>query len=127
EISASGILWTHNDDRLPVLYGLDTTGRIVKTIHLNHRNNGWEDLAMDNERNLYIGAFGNNKNDRKDLAILKIKQPETNQETVVNAEVIRYEYSDQQHFPPDRSRMNFDADAFVSISDSLYIITKNRT
>ena len=127
EMSASGMLWTHNDDRYPVLYALDSTGHVVKAIHLNERNNGWEDLAQDSEGNFYIGAFGNNNNNRKDLAILKIPDPESVTQTIINAEIIRYVYSDQRAFPPAESQLNFDADAFTSKDDSLFIFTKNRT
>jgi hypothetical protein len=127
ELTSSGLLWTHNDDRFAILYGLDTTGGVVKTIHLNHRNKGWEDLTLDSNGNLYIGAFGNNENNRQDLEILKIPPPDGMNDAIVNAEVIRFTYPDQRDFPPHDRNKNFDADAFVSIGDSLYIFTKNRT
>lgn len=127
EVTGSGLLWTHNDDRLPVLYALDTTGQIVRTVHLNHPNNGWEDLTRDDHGNLYIGAFGNNKNDRKNLMILKLPDPDSITSLVTNAELIEFSYSDQRQFPPPDQYKTFDADAFVSLRDSLYIFTKNRT
>ena len=127
EISSSGLLWTHNDDRLPILYGLDSSGNILRTVHLNHNNNGWEDLTSDHQGNFYIGAFGNNKNDRKNLEILKLPDPETVVDDVINAGVIKFFYSDQQQFPPPDTHKNFDADAFISLRDSLFIFTKNRT
>ena len=127
EMTSSGLLWTHNDDRLPILYGLDTAGNIIKTVHLNHSNNGWEDLTRDDQGHFYIGAFGNNKNNRKNLEILKLPDPETVAGNVINAGVIRFSYPDQRQFPPPDSHKNFDADALVSIGDSLFIFTKNRT
>ena len=126
-MSASGTLWTHNDDRLPILYGLDSLGNILRTIHLNHPNHGWEGLARDQHGNLYIGAFGNNRNDRKDLAIYKINDPDEISDQVINAGIISFSYSDQRAFPPGEQQMNFDVDAFISIGDSLYLFTKNRT
>ena len=127
EITETGLLWTHNDDRFSILYGLDTLGNIVRTIHLNHPNNGWEDLTRDQKGNLYVGSFGNNQNQRRDLAIYKIAKPENITDQVYTAGVIEYRYPDQHEFPPPEGRKNFDADAFTSIGDSLYLFTKNRT
>jgi hypothetical protein len=127
ETTSPGNLWTHNDDRYPILYCLDTAGNVKKVVHLNHPNNGWEDLALDEKGNLYVGSFGNNNNDRKDLRIYKVPAPERISDAVYSAEVIEFHYQDQHAFPPPESKRNFDADAFISQRDSLYIFTKNRT
>jgi WD40 repeat protein len=127
EVANAGELWTHNDDRQSILYRLDTTGNIRATIHLNHPNRGWEDLTMDKNGTLYIGSFGNNKNNRKDLAVYKIPTPDSITQPVYTAGVIRFSYPDQHAFPPDAGKHNFDVDAFVSKNDSLYLFTKNRT
>ena len=127
QMTPSGLVWTHHDDRFPILYGLDSTGAVAKAVHLNERNNGWEDLARDSHGNIYIGAFGNNNNDRKDLAILKIPDPESITQPIINADIIRYVYSDQHDYPPAKRHWNFDADALISKDDSLFIFTKNRT
>lgn len=127
EITSSGLMWTHNDDRFPILYGLNSSGSIERVIHLNHINKGWEDLTKDERGNIYIGAFGNNMNNRKDLAILKVPDPETLKADVINAEVIEFSYPDQRDFPPADGNKNFDADAVVALRDSLFIFTKNRT
>jgi len=120
-------LWTHNDDGLPVLFCVDTTGKLTRSIHINSVNKGWEALALDKDRNLYIGAFGNNKNERVDLKILKIKNPETTETLVIQPEIINFKYEDQHAFPPPVNLRNFDADALIAIDSSLYIFTKNRT
>jgi hypothetical protein len=127
EITYSGLLWTHNDDRFPILYGLNASGSIERVIHLNHLNKGWEDLTKDEDGNLYIGAFGNNMNNRKDLSVLKIPDPESVTAEIINAEVIEFSYPDQRDFPPADGKKNFDADAMVALRDSLFIFTKNRT
>ena len=120
-------LWTHNDGGVPALYCLDTLGNLVRTIQLNHKNSGWEDLAFDDNRNLYVGGFGNNKNDKRVLKIYKIPDPENISETVVTGKIIEFVYEDQKEFPPSPSERNFDADAFIALGDSLLIFTKNRT
>lgn len=127
EVTIPGHLWSHNDDRFPVLYCLDTIGNVIKTIHLNHPNNGWEDLTLDEQGNLYIGSFGNNENNRKNLRIYKVTQPEIITDQVYTAGIIDFHYQDQDEFPPPKSKQNFDVDAFVSKGDSLYLFTKNRT
>jgi hypothetical protein len=127
EITSSGTLWTHNDGGVPILFGLDSAGNVVKTIQLNHPNSGWEDVTIDSKGNLYVGSFGNNKNDKKQLKIYKIGDPETINEKVVNAEIIKYSYADQNTFPATATKKNFDMDAMAAFGDSIYLFTKNRT
>jgi hypothetical protein len=126
-ITSPGKFWTHNDDGIPVLFCIDSTGNLTKSIHLNSINKGWEDLALDKHNNLYIGAFGNNTNDRKDLRILKISNPELTKAQLVTPEIINFTYEDQYSFPPRPASKNFDSDALIALDSSLYIFTKNRT
>jgi len=120
-------LWTHNDGGLPMLYCIDTAGNVLKTIQLNHPNSGWEDLAVDKNGNLYVGAFGNNGNDKKELKIYKIPTPDSVTEKVVSAGIIKYKYADQHAYPPPPHARNFDMDAFIAMGDSLFLFSKNRT
>ncbi|HCZ35727.1 MAG TPA: hypothetical protein DHV26_07345 [Cytophagales bacterium] len=126
-ITSPGKFWTHNDDGIPVLFCIDSTGDIINSIHINSINKGWEDLAVDNHSNIYIGAFGNNTNDRKDLRILKIPNPESTNTPMVLPEIISFSFEDQCSFPPHPASKNFDADALIAVDSSLYIFTKNRT
>jgi hypothetical protein len=119
--------WSHNDDGIPALYCLDGTGNLVKAVQLNSVNRGWEDLAQDDKGNFYIGGFGNNKNDKKDLKIYKIPSPGTITETLAIPEIIFYSYSDQKYFPPDKTNRNYDVDAFIEWDGSLFLFTKNRS
>lgn len=127
EITKDKVMWTHNDGGVPFLYGLDSTGTIVKTIQLNHPNSGWEDLTIDQNGDMYVGSFGNNKNDKQSLKIYKIGNPENITEKILNAGIIKYKYKDQHAFPPSPSNKNFDMDAMIAKGDSLYLFTKNRT
>lgn len=126
-ITSRDKFWTHNDDGIPVLFCIDSTGTLINSIHLNSVNKGWEDLTLDKHNNLYIGAFGNNTNDRKDLRILKISNPELTKALMVAPEIINFTYEDQFSFPPHPASKNFDADALIALDSSLYIFTKNRT
>ncbi|MBN8577746.1 MAG: hypothetical protein J0L66_12445 [Cytophagales bacterium] len=126
-ITSAGKFWTHNDDGIAVLFCVDSTGSLINSIHINSLNNGWEDLAMDSLRNIYIGAFGNNQNDRRDLKILKIANPEFIKTPVALPDIINFSYEDQVAFPPPLRDRNFDADAMIVLGNYIYIFTKNRT
>lgn len=110
------------------IYALNLKGDIVKSFDVkNVKNEDWEDLATDLDGNLYIGDFGNNQNYRKDLVIYKLPNPEKEKGDKIEAEKIEFEYPEQTAFPPKKSDLNFDAEAFFHWGNSLYIITKNRT
>jgi hypothetical protein len=120
-------LWSHNDDGIPAIYCLDSAGTLLRAVQLNCLNRGWEDLTQDEEGNFYIGGFGNNKNDKKELRIYKIPNPEQITAPVTEPSIIQYTYSDQKAFPPDNTNKNFDVDAFFAWEGSLYLFTKNRS
>ncbi len=122
-------LWMHNDGGdAPKLYQLDTNANIVRTIYVkNAFNTDWEDLALDDSLNFYIGDFGNNSNDRKDLRIYNLKNPYKNQSDTQYADTLTFSFENQNRFPPDISALNFDAEAFFYLDSSLFIFTKNRT
>jgi hypothetical protein len=119
--------WSHNDDGIPALYCLDSAGNLLRAVQLNSINRGWEDLTRDDDGNIFIGAFGNNKNDKKTLKIYRIPDPEKITEAMTLPEIIEYKYADQKHFPPDKSNKNFDVDAFFESEGFLYLFTKNRS
>lgn len=119
--------WSHNDDGIPAVYCLDSAGHLLRAVQLNTINRGWEDLTLDDAGNLYIGAFGNNKNDKKDLKIYRIPNPDSIAQAVTVPDIISYSYSDQKSFPPDKSRKNFDVDALFEWDGWLYLFTKNRS
>lgn len=109
------------------IYQVDLKGNLLREIKVkNAKNVDWEDLARDENGNLYIGDFGNNANDRKDLVIYKLPNPENEPGDKIEAEQIRFNYPEQTEFPPDREKLYYDAEAFFYHSDFLYIITKNR-
>ncbi|MEZ0541801.1 hypothetical protein [Fibrella arboris] len=122
-------VWTHNDGGgRPTLYAVSLTnpGTLVDSLALPQLQNvDWEDVArQDSSRigdaRLFIADLGNNVNNRRDLAIYivdpkRIKAPET----------IRLRYADQTAFPP-RQR-NFDSEAVFYRSDSLFMLSKNRS
>ena len=109
------------------IYQVDFKGNLLKEIEVKNAKNGdWEDLAKDDNGNLYIGDFGNNTNNRKDLVIYKLPNPQNESGDKIEAERIRFNYPEQTEFPPEREKLFYDAEAFFYHSEFLYIITKNR-
>lgn len=126
-VKESDLIWMVNDaGNSSILFGINTKGKIIKTVKVNDENNDWEDLASDDNGNLYIGDFGNNKNDRENLTILKIKNGDLNSDTPIGAENISFYYPEQKKFPPKKKKRYFDCEAFFYLNDSLYLFTKSR-
>jgi hypothetical protein len=109
------------------IYQVNYKGDLLKELKVkNAKNNDWEDLATDGN-NVYIGDFGNNSNDRKNLAIYKISDPNLERGDEIESEKIEFNYPEQTHFPPKKDKFLFDAEAFFYCQNNFYIITKNRT
>ncbi len=121
--------WTHNDSgNSAILYCLDTTCTIVRTISISGAaNTDWEDLAKDDEGNLYIGDFGNNSMIRTDLHVLIVPEIDAATGSAEVSDTIRFSYPDQHHFPPIGNYGNFDMEAFVWYNDSLHLFSKDRS
>ncbi|WP_252735793.1 hypothetical protein [Zobellia sp. B3R18] len=113
-----------NDD---VITKVDFKGEILKEFKVkNAKNHDWEDLTEDKKGNLYIGDFGNNASDRKDLVIYKLPNPEYETGDHITAEQIAFKYPEQKRFPPKKKERYYDAEAFFHYNNYLYIFTKNR-
>lgn len=122
-------LITHNDSGgEAALYEIDSlTGNYTRKVTIsNASNNDWEDICADSLY-IYIGDFGNNSGSRTNLKIyrLLISDYLNTPNDTVTADTINFNYADQIDFTPTSYSTNFDAEAIVSIGDSLYILTKN--
>lgn len=128
-ITPAGKLWSNNDSgNAPNLYEVNSGGGLLRTLHIaNTDNTDWEDLAIDNQGRIYIGDFGNNSNNRQDLVIYRIPNPDLLSSDTAMADTISFKYANQRTFPPNTSEWNFDCEGFFWFQDSLYLFTKNRT
>ncbi|MBT7554481.1 MAG: hypothetical protein HN599_04250 [Flavobacteriaceae bacterium] len=119
----NNLLITHNDSGGEAsLYYMSKEGEILKTRKIESASNkDWEDLTKD-EKYIYIGDFGNNFNNRKDLKIFKV--PIDINSTEKN-EIISFNYPEQDSFKINRNTV-YDAEGLISIDDKLLIFTKNR-
>ena len=93
----------------------------------NAENNDWEDITRDNAGNLYIGDFGNNENDRRNLSILKLDLKEASQKSANVIQTTKFHYEGQNEFPPKKSNLLYDCEAFVEKEGNFYLFTKNRS
>ncbi len=123
-----GLLWTINDSGGEnKVYAFDFTGKIQKEIEVvGAENEDWEEIAQD-EKNIYIGDFGNNFGMRKNLKIYIIKKKNIGKDSIqkVVSKTIRYHYSDQKDFGFQRQTTPYDCEAMVEFDNVLYIFTKN--
>lgn len=125
-VPKSDLIWMVNDSgNKPVLFGLDYKGKIIKEIDIRAKNHDWEDLASDENGTIYIGDFGNNSNNRKNLSIIIVEQNELD-EKKAEVDEIEFEYPNQHKFPPKNKNKYFDTEAFFYFKSSLYILTKSR-
>jgi hypothetical protein len=124
----SGQLWTFNDSgNAPVLFRVDSTdGHVVQRVRLtNVANVDWEDITADAEY-VYVGDFGNNNGDRRDLRVLRVPKASLGASAdTASARAISFSYPDQTDFTPRSNRHNFDCEAFFYANDSLHLFTKN--
>lgn len=121
-------LIAHNDGgNDPKIFVLNLDGSIRHKVSVtNAGNTDWEDIALDQKGNLYLGDFGNNNNTRTDLKILKVSLKKVLDNEDVEAKFIEFSYPEQKDFPPKLAEKYFDCEAMSFYDDSLYLFTKCR-
>ena len=118
-LPTSDLIWVIEDKgNKNNIYGLDTSGKIIKDIDVSNANNiDWEDLTSDSLGNLYIGDFGNNSKNRDDFTIYKVSNFDNEKTT---AERINFT------LPKDMKSVDFEG--FFFLNNYFYIFSKeNKT
>ncbi|MGO4821359.1 MULTISPECIES: hypothetical protein [unclassified Flavobacterium] len=125
----TNLLWTLEDSgNANKIYGLTPDGKIKYEVKISGATNeDWEDITKDQQGNLYIGDFGNNNNDRKDLCIYKINKESLFSEDATPAYKVSFSYPEQQSFPPKKKEMFYDVEGFFEFKNNFYLFTKNRS
>lgn len=123
------ILYTIEDSgNENIIYGLNAKGNIAEEITIEGVENiDWEDITSDENGNIYIGDFGNNANERKDLAIYKVPAHDIENKKTTAVEKISFYYPEQTDFPPKKTKRLYDVEAFLFYKNSFYLFTKNRS
>ncbi|MDI9258431.1 hypothetical protein [Flavobacterium sedimenticola] len=112
------------NDNFLYLFGFNN-GNLVATL-VAAENTDWEDLTSDKDSNLYLGDFGNNDNDRKDLCIYKIN-PIAKNDVIIPDYKVSFYYPEQTEFPPSKKELWYDCEAFFERNGFFYLFTKNRS
>lgn len=125
----NGSIWTINDSGgEPEIYKIDkATGTVSQRVIIkNGANIDWEDITHDDQY-IFVGDFGNNLGNRKNLTIYKVAKSDiTGKKKVeVNAEIIGFSFNDQISMDDNNRNHNFDCESMVSVGDSLIIFSKN--
>ncbi len=86
-----GVFYTHDDDGPPVLYAFDRSGTLLATYEVPDADHvDWEDIAAapcpDRGDCLYIGDIGDNNDDRAQITIYVVREPESGDTKVKLAE-----------------------------------------
>jgi len=119
--SESSFWWLNDSGWDPILFNTNGRGKLVDSICLPQiKNVDWEDLASDDQGNIYIGDFGNNLNKRKDLRIYIYNKESATLDSIL------FTYPDQKLFPPPLKRRNFDMEGFFWYKEKLHLFSKNR-
>jgi len=99
------------------------------------KNRDWEAIECDGIH-LYIGEFGNNNGNRKDLRVYKVNIEAMKRYTMLRnagikdsmnplqVDTIGFEYNNQRKFTRKKLQ-NFDCESMIFAKDSLYLFTKN--
>lgn len=104
----------------PVIYFLDLQGNILKRTRVSRAvNRDWEDLTMDDKRNLYIADVGNNSGKNIEFSIQKLSIDVAFTSDSVACQTISFTY------PAGPIERTPDCEAIFWCNDSLHLITKN--
>ncbi|MCK4662254.1 MAG: hypothetical protein KAT68_05275 [Bacteroidales bacterium] len=123
------LLWTFNDSGgEPKIYAVDPSSGEIKSSYIvtNSTNVDWEAIAQDPSY-IYIGDFGNNFGNRKDLKIYRIAKSDISASFngKVSADIIEFSYIDQENFTIDNRNTKYDCEAMVYFNEKILIFTKD--
>lgn len=121
--------WSVNDSGGKAeLYKINPeNGKIVQTVKIvNAKNMDWEEITFGN-KHAFIGDFGNNDGNRKDLTIyyFPLSVLETNDDEIsVEAKSIEFHFPEQKDFALASNKTDFDCEAMFYYNGKLHLFTK---
>jgi hypothetical protein len=114
------VLWTHTDGGGPKkqwLVAMTRDGATVKEIFLSDVViDDWEDIALDDQRNLYIADTGNNEEKRTQVLVHQLEEPNPRGDT----SGVRVKQSWRLRFPA----ASFDCESLFIWKDHGYVVSK---
>ena len=117
-----GIIWSHNDSgHATELFALDAvTGALRGRVRVPVRTRDWEAISAGRcpaGNCLYIADIGDNGLARKRVEIYRVPEPSPGDAETSRPEAFSAAYSDGRH----------NAEAFFTVGDDLFIVTRDRT
>ena len=112
------IFWTHGDSgTAATLFAFRLTGELVATVPVEKAlNNDWEDIAADDQGNLYVGDIGNNLRVFPARYIYVVPEPDPGANPPPHAGwTTRWKYK----YPGER----FNAEALFVLNGRMYVIS----
>lgn len=121
----NGKYWTHNDDTDAMLFAIDSlTAEVLDTVLWDCLSNiDWEEAHV-NGTHLIVGDIGNNLGNRTDLKFFIIPLVAFYSNDINTVDTLQFAYEDQVTFAPSLNNHDFDAEAFVATTDSVFIFSK---
>jgi hypothetical protein len=117
-----GVFWTHNDSgNPPVLYAIAATGKLLAEFPVRATNRDWEDIAVDEQRHLYIAETGNNNCRFNQIAVYRVDEPDVAGKGSGAANPLVVDRSWQLRFPGPP----FDCEALFVWRSYGYVISKH--
>jgi hypothetical protein len=123
----NGVFITFNDSGgQPELYEVDTAnGSVQRTVTIQNATNvDWEAITADDDY-IYVGDIGNNSGTRTNLKLFKISISDYLSSTIVTAQIINFEYSNQTSFVSQPNDTRFDAEAIANVNGEIILFSKN--
>ena len=122
-------IWTHNDSGSPTelhQVALKNEGLNQSLTIGECTNRDWEELTTD-DTYMYVGDFGNNGGNRRDLVIYKVALVDltASAANIAVQQKIPFRLSDQTHFEHEDYQHNVDCEAMIAWGDDLYLFSKN--
>lgn len=117
---SNGKLYTINDSgNSSEIFKLNPeNGEIIGKINTGLQNKDWEAITTD-ENYFYIGDFGNNNGNRRDLKIYRIRK-----DSVQDIREIPFQYPQQKEFLKKPHQNNWDAESLIYKNGFLHLFTK---
>jgi hypothetical protein len=114
----ANVFWTHNDGgKSETLFAVTRDGKTLAEFKvLGAKIDDWEDMAIDNERHLYIADTGDNNSKRKHVAVYRIDEPDP----ASSAGVVRTTHKWQLRWPNGP----VDSEALLVYGTNGYLVTK---
>src|SRR5262249_35265976 len=70
------VYWIHNDGEKGLLCAMKRDGSLIGCTKIDAELKDWEDIAIDDDGNLYVADTGNNNFERKSVVVYRVREPD---------------------------------------------------